>query len=113
MASNSSKGTSEGLDFQARQNASREICRILSGLGLSLSESEDIFTLFWKFRNCLGASTKYRYVQKLVPITIYLHFNLHCKGISEQELLAISNITPQEFSSFKAQLREYIPRYYS
>ena len=117
MASNSSKGTNgpclNGLGFQVQLSAHYEIRRILSALGLSLSETGPIFKLFGKFRNCLHSSTKYRCVERLIPITIYLYCNLHDKKISEQELLEISNITKREFSSFKLQLRNFVPRYYS
>ncbi|TFG18651.1 MAG: hypothetical protein EU533_07505, partial [Promethearchaeota archaeon] len=98
---------------RVKVSANYEIRRILSGLGLSLLEVKPIFKLFWKIRNCLQSGTKYRSVRKLAPITVYLHCKLNCKGINEQELLEISNITKQEFNSFKFQLRNYIPQYYS
>ena len=98
---------------RVKVSANYEIRRILSGLGLPLLDIEPIFKLFWKIRNCLQAGTKYRSVRKLVPITVYLHCKLNCKGINEQELLEISNISKQEFNSFKLQLKNYIPQYYS
>ena len=100
-------------DERISLSAHYEIRRILSTLGLSVVEVDPVFKLFIKLRNCLQKGTKYRSVRKLVPITIYLYFKLNCKGINEQELLDISEITKKEFNSFKLQLRNCIPQYYS
>ena len=100
-------------DERVRVSAHYEIRRILSTLGLSLMEASPVFKLFIKLRKCLQKGTKYRSVRKLVPITIYLYFKLNCKGINEQELLDVSEITKKEFNSFKLQLRNFIPQYYS
>jgi hypothetical protein len=100
-------------DERVRESAHYEIRRILSTLGLPLAEVAPIFKLFMKLRKCLQKGTKYRSVRKLVPITIYLYFKLYCKGINEQELLDISEISKKEFNNFKLQLRNYIPQYYS
>jgi hypothetical protein len=100
-------------DERVRVSAHYEIRRILSTLGLSLTEVGPVFKLFIKLRKCLQKGTKYRSVRKLVPITIYLYFKLNCRGINEQELLDKSDITKKEFNSFKLQLRNYIPQYYS
>ncbi|MCJ7648538.1 MAG: hypothetical protein MUP85_07990, partial [Candidatus Lokiarchaeota archaeon] len=54
---------------------------------------------------------KFRSPEKLVPITIYLHFKLNCKGINEQELLEISRISKKEFNAFKLQVKNFIPYY--
>ena len=100
-------------DERVKANALIEIRKIMSNLGLSLVEVDPLFKLFIKLRKCLQKGTKYRSVRKLVPITIYLYFKLNCKGINEQELLSKSEITKKEFNSFKLQLRNYIPQYYS
>jgi len=100
-------------DERVMISAHYEIRRILSTLGLSLTEVGPVFKLFIKLRKCLQKGTKYRSVRKLVPITIYLYFKLNCKGINEQELLDKSDITKKEFNSFKLQLRNYIPQYYA
>ncbi len=100
-------------DERAKVSASFEIKKILSNLGLSLREVDPVLKLFLKLRKCLQKGTKYRSVRKLVPITIYLYFKLNCKGINEQELLEKSEISKKEFNSFKLQLRDYIPQYYS
>ena len=38
-------------------------------------------------------------------------FKLNCRGINEQELLEISDITKKEFNAFKLQLRTFLPEY--
>ena len=94
-----------------KNKAQREIKRILSGLGLPLSESQLIFKQFSAIRRVLQQGTKFRSPEKLVPITIYLHFKLNCKGINEQELLEISLISKKEFNAFKLQVKNFIPYY--
>jgi len=91
--------------------ARREIKRILSGLNISLMGADPVFKRFWGIRKRIRPGTKFRSVERLVPITIYLHYKLNCKGISEQELLEISQITKKEFNSFKLQLHAYFPSY--
>jgi len=92
--------------------AQREIKRILSGLSLPLTESLPIFKQFSAIRKVLQHGTKFRSPEKLVPITIYLHFKLNCKGINEQELLEISQISKKEFNAFKLQVKNFIPYYH-
>ena len=91
--------------------AQKEIRRILSGLCLPLSELQPIFKQFSAIRKVLQHGTKFRSPEKLVPITIYLHFKLNCKGINEQELLEISSISKKEFNAFKLQVKNFIPYY--
>ncbi|MCJ7647791.1 MAG: hypothetical protein MUP85_04200 [Candidatus Lokiarchaeota archaeon] len=91
--------------------AQSEIKRLLSGLGLPLSETLPIFKQFCAIRKVLQSGTKFRSPEKLVPITIYLHFKLNCKGINEQELLEISLISKKEFNAFKLQVKNFIPYY--
>lgn len=91
--------------------AQREIRRILSCLNLPLSEIHPIFKQFSAIRKVLQSGTKFRSPEKLVPITIYLHFKLNCKGINEQELLEISLISKKEFNAFKLQVKNFIPYY--
>ena len=91
--------------------AQSEIRRLLSGLGLPLSETLPIFKQFCAIRKVLQSGTKFRSPEKLVPITIYLHFKLNCKGINEQELLEISLISKKEFNAFKLQVKNFIPYY--
>ena len=91
--------------------AQREIKRILSCLSLPLTESLRIFKQFSAIRKVLQPGTKFRSPEKLVPITIYLHFKLNCKGINELELLEISLISKKEFNAFKLQVKNFIPYY--
>ncbi|MBY9017896.1 MAG: hypothetical protein KGD66_03590 [Candidatus Lokiarchaeota archaeon] len=92
--------------------AQREIKRILSGLSLPLTESQPIYKQFSAIRKVLQHGTKFRSPDRLVPITIYFHFKLNCKGINEQELLEISQISKKEFNAFKLQVKNFIPYYY-
>lgn len=101
------RSTQERVKIKARY----EINRILSAMGLPLNESELLQKLFWKLYMKLQPGTKYRAVEKLVPITIYLHFKLECKAFSQRELLNVAKISKKELNSFMLQLREFLPHY--
>lgn len=88
-----------------------EINRILTALQLPLSFSDAIFKRVITIRSKLGAGTKYRNPEKLVPIVMYLFFKLKGKTINKHEILEVSNITKKEFNSFLLQLNIFIPQY--
>jgi transcription initiation factor TFIIIB Brf1 subunit/transcription initiation factor TFIIB len=96
---------------RVKNKARLEINRILSALALPLTESNAIHKLFWGIYTKLQPGTKYRGVEKLVPITIYLHFKLGCKALRKQELLNVAEITRKELNHFMLQLRSYMPCY--
>jgi transcription initiation factor TFIIIB Brf1 subunit/transcription initiation factor TFIIB len=96
---------------KVKNKARLEINRILSAMGLPLTESNAIHKRFWGLYTKLQPGTKYRGVEKLVPITIYLHYKLECKAFSQQELLSVAEISKKEFNHFKLQLRTYMPLY--
>jgi transcription initiation factor TFIIIB Brf1 subunit/transcription initiation factor TFIIB len=101
------RSTQERIKNKARF----EINRILSAMGLPLTESNAIHKRFWNLYSKLQPGTKYRGVEKLVPITVYLYYKLGCKTLSKQKLLDISEITRKEFNHFMLQLRSYLPYY--
>jgi hypothetical protein len=80
-------------------------------MNLSLTESNAIHKRFWRLYTKLQPSTKYRGVEKLVPITIYLYYKLSCNVLSKQELLNTAEITRKEFNRFMLQLGSYMPYY--
>jgi len=96
---------------RVKNKARYEINRILSGMGLPLNESDALQKLFWKLYTKLQPGTKYRSVEKLAPISIYLYFKLECKAFSQHELLEVARINKKELNAFKLQLRDFIPRY--
>lgn len=96
---------------RVKNKARLEIHRILSAMRLPLSESNTLQKLFWRLYSKLQPGTKYRGVEKLVPITIYLHYKLECKTFNQQELLEVAEISKKEFNHFKLQLRAYLPHY--
>lgn len=98
---------------RVKNKARYEIRRVLSAMDLSLNESQALQKLFWRLYTKLQPGTKYRSVEKLVPITIYLHFKLECKAFSKQELLEVAKISKKELNSFILQLRSFIPQYNS
>ena len=96
---------------RVKNNARLEINRILSAMRLPLTESNAIHKRFWGLYIKLQPGTKYRGVEKLVPIIIYLHYRLGCKALDKFELLGVAKITKKEFNHFIIQLGSYIPYY--
>ena len=95
------------------KRAKKEINRILSNLKLPTTEQELIFKKFMAIRSKLGRGTKYRGVEKLVPIVIYLYCKLNSKSIDREELLKQSegNLSKTEFGNFMLQLYRFLPEY--
>ena len=88
-----------------------ETCRILKCLGLPLSLKAIVLEKFKHIRTALQPGTKYRIVEKLVPLTIYFICTGEHIFISEAELLEISSISKKEFNAFKLQILEFFPEY--
>ena len=111
MAALSKLDQERSTQERVKTKAKYEINRILSAMGLPLKESDVIQKLFWGLYTKLQPNTKYRGVDKLVPITVYLHCKLECKVFSQRELLEVAKISKKELNQFKLQLRNFIPHY--
>ena len=88
-----------------------EISRTFTALNLPETQKETVFQRFQRFRNALSPGTKYRSVEKLVPITIYYSFKTQNMSINESELLEVSKITKREFNAFKLRIQSFEPQY--
>lgn len=88
-----------------------EISRIFSTLDLPRSYQKIVFKRFKKVRSKFRSGTKYRSVEKLVPIVIYYTFRLENIVINEAELINVSGISRKDFNEFKLQRNYYIPEY--
>ena len=111
MAALSKLDQERPLQERLKNKARCEIHRILSAMDLPLTESNALQKMFWKLYTQLQPGTKYRSVEKLVPITLYLYFKLECKVFSQRELLEVAKISEKELNSFKLQLRNFVPHY--
>ena len=88
-----------------------EISRIFYSLNFPDSLKKLVFTKFKKFRDALKPGTKYRSVEKLVPISIYFCFKFRNISINESELLEVSKISKKDFNAFKLQIQNFFPQY--
>jgi ribosomal protein L37AE/L43A len=98
---------------EIKQEAREEIIRILSAMNLSLTHADAIFKKFWHIYSLLQPGTKYRSVEKLVPICLYLHLKMEWIVIQKEELLNVSKISTKDFRTFLLQLGQYLPNYYT
>ncbi|MHA1147654.1 MAG: cyclin family protein [Promethearchaeota archaeon] len=95
----------------AEDRARIEIKRIFTSLDLPSAYKDMIFKKFLAIRSKLGAGTKYRSPEKLVPIVIYFVLKLNSYIIHQKELLEVSKISKKDFNSFKIQMQRYMPQY--
>jgi len=108
MSKLDSKRTSEET---ISYKANKEIRRILSGLSFSTGECNLIFERFNKIRSKLLPGTKYRSVEKLVPLVIYFYYKCNNKPIKERELLELAKISKKDFNGFKLSILRLYPEY--
>ncbi|MHA1149357.1 MAG: cyclin family protein [Promethearchaeota archaeon] len=94
-----------------KDRARLEIKRIFNCLDLPTNYKDMIFKKFMAIRSRLGAGTKYRSPEKLVPIVIYFVLKLHNYIIHQNELLDVSKISKKDFNSFKLQMARFLPQY--
>ncbi len=100
---------------RAMKIAEKEISRILEALQINFNERKkrNILEHVMKIRQNIRKGTKYRNLEKLVPIILHVYCKLHNISVNSKELLEISNITKNEFISFLRQIHYYFPRYQS
>ena len=101
----------KNYEEQVMQSARVEISRILGCLNFPTSTIDFTYKNFKETWAKLQKRTKYRSVDKLVPIVIGATLKLQNISVNEQELLSLSNISKKEFTAFKLQLRQFIPQY--
>ena len=88
-----------------------EISRIFNCLNLPRTLKVFAIDKFKKIYKALNPGTKYRSVEKLAPISIFITLKLHNFSIRESELLEVSKISKKEFNSFKLQILTCLPNY--
>jgi len=88
-----------------------EISRIFSISGYPEQLKENVFNLFKALREKIKERSKYRSVEKLVPLSIYFFFKLENIAINESELLEISKINKKDFNAFKLKVSQILPKY--
>lgn len=95
------------------EKARVEISRIFNCLSLNEYNSIKKMALdkFKIIRNRLRPGSKYRNIEKLSSIIIYLCLKLRNVSINPHELIDISLINKKEFNDFILQLQRYIPEY--
>ena len=93
------------------QNAHIEISRVFGYLNLPMSYKDFAFKKFKEIWGKLKPNTKFRSVEKLVPIVVYASLKLQGMSMSEKELLQISKISKKEFNAFKLQMKGFVPEY--
>jgi hypothetical protein len=100
-------------EVEVKRGAREEILRILSAMHLSLTHEDAIYKKFWHIYRLLQPGTKYRSVEKLVPICLYLHLRMESIVFQKEALLNVSKISAKDFRKFLLQLGQYFPDYYS
>ena len=103
--------STKNYDEHVMQSARIEISRVLGCLNLPTSTNDFVFKKFKEIWAKLRKRTKYRSVDKLVPIVVYASMKLQSVSINEKDLLCVSKISKKEFNAFKPQLKEFIPQY--
>jgi len=101
------KSHGEVVNIKARS----EISRILASLSYSDSYKEEIFKKFVDIRSRLGAGTKYRSPEKLIPIVIFACLKTQNISVNQVELLKFSKVSKKDFNKFKYQLKTFVPEY--
>jgi hypothetical protein len=84
-----------------------EINRILGALDLPLSFQESIFVNFKRMYSNFKPNTKYRSVEKLIPVIVYYILRDHKVTVHLHQLLEISKISKAEFNHFRMQVGQY------
>jgi transcription initiation factor TFIIIB Brf1 subunit/transcription initiation factor TFIIB len=95
------------------QNARKEISRIFSALHLPAIYQAIVLKQVKIVRTKFRPRTKYRSVEKLVPVVIYHTFKLENIAINEEDLIIASEMTKKEFKDFFLQIQRYSTEYKS
>ena len=98
-------------DKSIEQSAKIEVSRIFSANSYPDQYRDQVFSTFISLRKKIKERSKYRSVNKLVPLSIFVCFKLNSIPIIESKLLEVSNITKKDFSAFKFRIYELLPQY--
>ncbi len=88
-----------------------EIKRIFNCLNLPRSYQRIVFKRVKNIWKQLRPGTKYRNIEKLVPIVLYYTLRLENICIRRLKLLEVSKISKKEFNDFLLQVLKFIPEY--
>ncbi len=88
-----------------------ETRRIFNCLNLPRSYQKIIFKRVKDVWKQLRSGTKYRNIEKLVPIVLYYTLRLENICIRRLKLLEVSKISKKEFNDFSLQVLKFIPEY--
>ena len=98
--------------FQSIQEKIKiEIQRIVNCLDLQLSCQTAVFKRVKDIWNKFRPGTKYRNIEKLVPIVLYYSLRLENICIRRLKLLEVSKISKKEFNDFSLQILKFFPEY--
>ncbi len=88
-----------------------ETRRIFNCLNLPRSYQRIVFKRVKDIWKQLRLGTKYRNIEKLVPIVLYYTLRLENICIRRLKLLEVSKISKKEFNDFSLQVLKFIPEY--
>ena len=88
-----------------------ETKRIFNCLNLPRSSQRIVFKRVKDIWKQLRPGTKYRNIEKLVPIVLYYTLRLENICIRRLKLLEVSKISKKEFNDFSLQVLKFIPEY--
>ena len=93
--------------------AHREITRILNSLGLGEYNSlRDIALInFKEIRAKLRPGSKFRNVEKLVAIILYIRFKMDNISVTNVDIFENTELSKKEFNDFFMQVQDYFPNY--
>ncbi len=100
------------------ENVKREIGKKISDIFTKLelhdsgaSLKQYVYKQCLKVYNSFRSGTKYRSVEKLVPVVMYYCLKLRKISRSETDFIDTNDITKKEFNHFKIQVRYFLPKY--
>ncbi|MEJ2251684.1 MAG: hypothetical protein P8Y97_18755, partial [Candidatus Lokiarchaeota archaeon] len=103
--------TFEDNEERIKREARVEIKRIFEYLKLPKSYMKETIDLVLDIRSKLAKGTKYRNIQRLVPVVIYISLKLKLIPINQYEVLEIGHINKKDFNAFKLQIYRVKPEY--
>ncbi len=106
------------LEQSNYENVKRKIGKKISDLFTKLelhdsgaSLKQYIYTQCLRVYNSFRPGTKYRSVEKLVPVVMYYCLKLRSIARPETDFIDTSEITKKEFNHFKIQVKHFLPKY--
>ncbi|MFX1572795.1 MAG: hypothetical protein ACFFB0_08600 [Promethearchaeota archaeon] len=97
-----------------KRNIWKKISDLFTKLNLNdsgASLKQYIFNKCVKVYNSFRPGTKYRSVEKLVPVVTYYCLKLRNISRAETDFINNSEISKKEFNHFKLQMRNFLPKY--